>query len=150
MSEKKDIKQEERVLAGLAHGSILLGIFTNGLGGIATALVIWLTQKEKSAYAAGQALQSLVYQLATTVLTWLLWCCWGTAWLGMILPPLIANPDAYRATPPPGMWVGLGLIFVPLSIMGLITLYGLWGAVRCLSGHDFKYAIVGRWLENSR
>lgn len=150
MSEEQDIKQEERVLAGLAHGSILLGAFTNGLGGIAAALVIWLTQKEKSAYVAGQALQSLVYQIATTVLNWLLWCCWGTAWVGMILPSLIANPDAYHTTPPPGMWVGLGLIFVPLGIMGLLTLYGLWGAVRCLSGHDFKYAIVGRWLENSR
>jgi len=150
MSEEKVVKQEERVLAGLAHGSILLGTFTNGIGGIAAALVIWLTQKETSAYAAGQALQALIYQIAITILTWLLWCCWGIAWLAMFLPPLIVNPDAYQTAPPPGMWVGLGLMLVPFGIMGLTTLYGLWGAARCLSGHDFKYAIIGRWLEKSK
>jgi uncharacterized Tic20 family protein len=150
MGKEDVVKQEERVLAGLAHGSILLGILTNGIGGIAAALVIWLTQKEKSAYATGQALQALVYQITITVLTWLLWCCWGATWLGMLLPSLLANPDAYQATPPPGMWVGMGLMLVPFGIMGLTTLYGLWGAVRCLSGHDFKYVIIGRWLERQR
>jgi uncharacterized Tic20 family protein len=150
MNEERVITQEERVLAGVAHGSILLGIFTNGIGGIAAALIIWVTQKEKSAYAAGQALQALVYQVAATVLTWLLWCCWGVAWMGMLLPPLFANPDAYQAAPPPGLWVGLILMIIPFGIMGLITLYGLWGAVRCLSGHDFKYAIVGNWLETQK
>ena len=29
-------------------------------------------------------------------------------------------------------------------------LHGLWGAVRCWGGHDFRYAIIGRWLESHR
>jgi hypothetical protein len=33
MSTKLVPTQDEQVLASLAHGSILLGIFTNGLGG---------------------------------------------------------------------------------------------------------------------
>ncbi len=150
MSEERVTTQEERVLAGLAHGSILLGIFTNGIGGIAAALVVWLTQKEKSAYTAGQALQALVYQIATMVLTWIVWACWGCAWMALLLPPLMANPDAYQTTPPAGLWVGLILMIVPLGIMGLTVLYGLWGAVRCLGGHDFKYAVIGRWLESQK
>jgi uncharacterized Tic20 family protein len=136
------------MLAGLAHGSILLGIFTSGLGGMVAALVIWLVQKEKSAYVAGQALQALVYQAVTFIVTMLVWCCWGVLWMALLLPPLMSNPDAYQATPPPGLWIGLVLIVIPFFVWGLAILYGLWGAVRCFGGHDFKYAIVGDWLKS--
>lgn len=136
------------MLAGLAHGSILLGVFTSGIGGIVAALVIWLVQKEKSAYVAAQALQALVYQVMVFLMTMLVWCCWGVLWLLLFLPPLAANPSAYQVTPPAGLWVGLALMIIPIGFWGLTILYGLWGAARCLGGHDFKYAIVGNWLEN--
>jgi uncharacterized Tic20 family protein len=141
-------KQDEKVLAGLAHGSILLGLFTNGVGGVVAALVIWLLQKQKSAYVAAQALQALVYQTVVFLVTMAAWCCWGVLWMAMILPPVIANPAAYETTPPPGLWSGLILMVVPLGIWGLTILYGLWGAARCLGGHDFRYAVLGKWLES--
>ena len=150
MSEQNTVPQDERVLAGLAHGSILLGLFTSGLGGILTALVIWLTQKEKSTYVARQALQALGYQIATFLLTMVAWCCWGVLWMLMLLPPIFLNPDAYQAAPPAGLWAGLALMIVPFAIWGLTILYGLWGAVRCLGGHDFKYAIIGNWVEKQQ
>jgi len=150
MSEQVTIKQDERVLAALAHGSILLGLFTNGVGGIGAALVIWITQKEKSAYVAAQALQALVYQVVTLIMSMLVWGCWGVLWMLMFLPQIIANPAAYEATPPAGMWVGLTLMICPLGIWSLTVLYGLWGAVRSLSGHDFQYAVIGNWLERQR
>ncbi len=148
MSQDLTVNQDERVLAGLAHGSIVLGAFTSGIGGIVAALIIWLIQKEKSAYVAGQALQALVYQAVVFILTMLAWCCWGILWLALFLPPIMANPNAYQAAPPPGLWVGLFLMIIPLGFWGLTILYGLWGAVRCLGGHDFKYVIIGNWLES--
>ncbi len=150
MSQEKAIAKDEEVMAALAHGSILLSIFTNGIGGIVVALVIWLIEKEKSAYAAFQALQALVYQAAAFLLTMLAWCCWGVVWMLGFLPPLLANPEAYQDVPPPGLWIGMLLMVIPLAIWGLTILYGLWGAARCLGGHDFRYAIVGGWLENQR
>jgi uncharacterized Tic20 family protein len=60
MNEQLTIAQEDRLLASLAHGGILFGLVTNGIGGIAIALIIWLTQKGKSAYVAAQSLQALV------------------------------------------------------------------------------------------
>jgi len=36
---------------------------------------------------------------------------------------------------------------VPLGIWALTILYGLWGAVRCLGGRDFEYAIIGNWIK---
>jgi uncharacterized Tic20 family protein len=149
MSEQVAIpKQEERVLAGLAHGSILLGLLTNGVGGVVAALVIWLLQKQKSAYVAAQALQALVYQTVVFLVTMVAWCCWIMVWMILLLPPIIANPAAYETTPPPGLWAGLILMVVPLGIWGLTILYGLWGAVRCLGGHAFQYAVIGKWLES--
>ena len=148
MTDQTTVTQDEKALAALAHGSILLGVFTSGIGGIVTALVIWLVQKEKSAYVASQALQATVYQVATFILTTLAWCCWGLLWMLMFLPPLMANPDAYAYAPPAGLWVGMFLMVLPSGLWGLTILYGLWGAVRCLGGHDFKYAIVGNWLDS--
>jgi uncharacterized Tic20 family protein len=150
MSERLAPTQDERTLAGLAHGSILLGLFTNGVGGIVAALVIWATQKEKSPYAAAQALQSMVYQGVTFLIIMMAWCCWGMLYMLMIFVPLVNNPGAYEAAPPAGLWVGLFLMIVPVAIWGLIILYGLYGAARCLGGHDFKYAIIGNWLEGQR
>jgi uncharacterized Tic20 family protein len=147
MTEQITRTQDERVLAGLAHGSILLGLFTNGVGGIVAALVIWLLQREKSAYVAAQAIQALVYQAATFLVTMVAWCCWGVLWVAMFLPPMLADPGAYQTTPPPGLWIGIILMVVPIGIWGLTILYGLWGAVRCLSGRDFQYAVVGKWTE---
>jgi hypothetical protein len=60
------------------------------------------------------------------------------------------GPLEYDTSPPPGLWAGLILMIVPLGIWGLTILYGLWGAARCLGGHDFKYAIIGNWLESQR
>jgi hypothetical protein len=146
--EEKSVSRDKRGLAALAHGSILLGFFSNGIGGIIAALVIWLTQREKSAYVAGQALQALVYQAVTFVVIMLAWCCWGALWMLMILLPLFANPSAYETAVPAGFWVGLLLMVVPLGIWAIAILYGLWGAMRCFGGHDFKYVLIGRWVES--
>lgn len=146
MSERTVVSQEERVLAAVAHGSILLSLLTSGLGGIPVALVIWLTQKEESAYAAFQALQAAVYQVVTFVVSVSIWVCWGMAWMAMLLPPLFLNPGAYDKAPPAGLWVGLLLLVVPIAVSVLLVLYALWGTVRCLGGHDFEYAVIGRWL----
>lgn len=150
MSAETTVTQDEKALAALAHGSVLLGIFTNGMGGIVTALVIWLIQKEKSAYVAFQALQALVYQAVTFLVMMLGLCCWGIWFTAMMLVPLLSNPDAYQTAPPAGFWVGMASMVIPFGIWGLTILYGLWAAARCLGGHNFKYAIIGNWLNGQQ
>ncbi len=147
MNGKIITTQDERLLAGLAHGSILFGAFTSGIGGIAVSLVIWLTQKEKSTYVAAQSLQALVYQTAIFLLTSVAFCCWGLLWVAMLIPSLGYESSCCQTGLPPGFGAGLTLLLCPLGFWFLTILYGLWGAVRCLGGHDFRYAIVGSWLE---
>jgi hypothetical protein len=64
-----------------------------------------------------------------------------------LLIPLLANPSAYEEAPPVLMFITLALMIVPLGLMGLWTLYGLWGALRALQGADFKYLVVCRMLK---
>jgi hypothetical protein len=47
----------------------------------------------------------------------------------------------------PVFFISLGLMIVPLGLMGLWMLYGLWGAWRAIQGRDFRYIILGRMLE---
>jgi uncharacterized Tic20 family protein len=145
MTEEGTISQDERMLAALAHGSILLGIPTNGIGGIGAALLIWLTQRDRSPYVAFQALQALVYQTVITLASLVLFGCWGVFWVLLLIPSAAMGAPNYGG-PPVGFWVGFGLLACPLGLLAVLTLYGLWGAVRSFSGHDFRYFLIGDWL----
>lgn len=135
---------ENRLLAALAHGSVV----AQGIG-ILVGLLIYITQRDTSRYAAFQALQAAVYQLINLIITIVLWLFWGACY-GLSMIPLITqidtNPDA---APPAIFWISLSGMVVPLLYMVLVGLYGLWGAVRTWQGKDFRYPLVGNWLEKS-
>ena len=133
---------DERVTAALAHGVVIVAY---GLGAVGAA-VIWLLQKEKSKYIAFQALQAAVYQLVGLLVSIIGWSCWGCLY-GLSFIPMIANAEKYKDAPPPVFFISLGLMVVPLGLMGLWMLYGLWGALRAFQGRDFRYIVLGRMLE---
>jgi len=135
---------ENRLLAALAHGAVA----TQGIG-ILVGVVVYVTQRDKSHYAAFQGLQAALFQLANLIITIGLWVVCGILYgLSMIL--LIvqadANPDA---APPAIFWIAMISVVIPLIYMILIGLYGLWAAVRTWQGRDFKYPLIGDWLEKS-
>lgn len=137
---------EERTLATLAHASIILGPFTNYVGGALVALIIWVTQRQKSPFVRLQALQSLVFQLIVlglTILAWLLW----TAFYLLSLTPFFFQPDRYTDAPPVLFWLGLGSMVIPCGLTLLLPLLGLWAALRTYQGRDFRYPWLGDWLE---
>ena len=146
-TKEMGITGDERVLAALAHGGIVIGIFTSGFGGIVTALAIWITQKDKSVYVAQQSLQALLYQSIVFLLTSLAFMCWGLLWFLMLFPAITADYGAYQSGPPVGIWFGMMMMIFPCGFWLATFLYGLWGAFRCYGGHDFKYAFIGNWLE---
>ena len=135
---------ENRLLAALAHGSVV----AQGIG-ILVGIIVYINQREKSRYVAHQGLQAAVYQLINLIITVVLWLAWGVLY-GLSMIPLIrqaeTNPDA---APPAIFWISMILTVVPLIYMVLVSLYGLWGAVQTWQGKDFKYLILGNWLEKS-
>ena len=129
----------DRLLAALAHGLVLIN-FVGAVG----AAVIYATSREKSPYVAFQAAQAAVYQMVAFVLTVLCWLCWSGAYL-VSMVPIIANPNAYPE-PPWFFWAGMASMILPFLFTGLLYLYGLWGAVRCLQGRPFRYVLLGPWV----
>lgn len=142
MSEQeKSLSAEERLLAALAHGSVIL----QGLG-LLVGVLVYITQREKSRFAAFQALQAAVYQLIMMLFVIAMWVLWSLCY-ALSFIPIIGLPEG--AEPPLIFWLGLGSMFIPLAVMLVLGLYGLWGALRTWQGREFRYAVVGNWLERS-
>jgi len=114
---------DDQLMAALAHAGILITVIV--------ALIIWLTQKDKSKYVEFQAKQALVYQLAVSVVLAVLWV------MIMIIGFLT---------------MGIGFILaIPLMLLGLAAVaYGLYAAWETYQGKDFRYAIIGEMLAKSK
>ncbi len=139
MENQEQPTLESRILAGLAHASIVV----QGLG-ILVGVVLYVTQREKSRWVAFQALQAAVYQLLSMILVVALWVVWGVFYAISFIP-IMNLPD--NAPPPPIFWIGMGSMVIPLAVMVIIGLIGLWGGLRAFQGHDFHYPLIGGWLE---
>jgi len=140
--DQENKSTENRLLAALAHGSVV----AQGLG-ILLGVMVYTTQREKSRYVAFQALQAAVFQLVHLTIAIGLWVAWGIFY-GLSMIPLIQQAEANpNAAPPAIFWVSLISMVIPLIYMTGIGMYGLWAAVRTWQGKDFRYLVVGRWLE---
>jgi uncharacterized Tic20 family protein len=129
---------QENTWSMLAHLSILLNLFTGFLGPVA-ALIIYLVYKDRSRYIAYQSLQSAIFQLITWIGVGLviggLWLI--TLLLSVVLIGLLCMPFTLLAT--------IILLLVPLASL----VYGVYGAIRCSDGEDFRYWLVGDWVRST-
>ena len=117
----------------LAHLSVLVNLVTGFFGPLA-ALLIYLIYKDRSRYVAFHALQSMIFQLI----------CWvgggaivGAAWA--ISGSLVAV-------------FGLGCLLMPFALLLTVALvmapvYSIAGAVECSQGRDFRYWLIGDWIQ---
>jgi uncharacterized Tic20 family protein len=148
--------QDDKVVAALAHA----------LGPL-IAIIVWATQKDKSPFVAFQSLQALVYQLTGFVGMLVGMGCYMCSFLGVFggvfaFIPLgaIGAAATEGSEAAEGFAALIGLLIsaltmvLPFAIFGLIflaaiafLLYGLWAALSVFQGNDFRYVVIGRWLE---
>jgi uncharacterized protein len=108
--------KDERNLAMFAHLSALVGLIFPAGGNVIAPLVVWLTQREKSAFVADQSLEALNFNI--TVLLAEIVC-------GLLL--II------------GIGVVLGLV------LGIVWLVGtIIGAIRASEGQRFRHRFTLR------
>jgi uncharacterized Tic20 family protein len=140
--------QEDKIMAALAHVSVLLPLM-----GVIAPIVIWATQKEKSAFVGFQALQAAAYQISLILVWFGGMGCYLCSFFGMfILIPgglLFAESDAAWLAPLFGL-----PFFLPFAVIGTMLLamlvfvvYGLVAAVLVLQGRPFRYVLVAHWIE---
>ena len=132
--------ENERNWAAAAHGSALLNLFVPGIGGIIGALVILLTQKEKSAWVAFHSKQSLVFQSVVFII--LLVVVGGSWAVGFIFSFLTIGFGALIAVPVMFVTFFLGIV---IGAAGMV--YSLYGAYRVYQNQSFEYALAGNWVK---
>lgn len=126
---------QEQNWAMVAHLSILLNLFTGFLGPV-VAVIIYLVYKDRSRYVAYQSLQATIFQLITWVgVGLLIGAIWlVTAFLSVFLIGLLCIPFSLLGT--------VLFLFMPLASL----VYGVYAAVKCSSGEDFRYWLIGDWV----
>ncbi len=126
--------EEERTWAMLAHLTVLINLFTGLLGPVA-ALIIYLVYRDRSRYVAYQSLQSVLMQVI--------------AWLGGGLLAAILWVVAALLT-----IVCIGVLLYPVAMLVSLlpiaaVVYGIYAAIQCNEGRDFKYWQIGDWLRST-
>jgi tetratricopeptide (TPR) repeat protein len=123
-NSRKNTHPQERILAALAHGGIILSIT-----GLLVPAFIWITEREKSNYVAFQSLQALVFQVMVTALQ----ISAGIFTFGIFVATTLAKPPGsiFWVYPLTG-----GLIFL---FQVIIWLFGLKAIISTLQGKQFTY-----------
>jgi len=128
----------ERIMAVLSHLSILVPHL-----GIILPLILWLANLKNAPYAAYQSKQAFVFHLADIIITWIIIS------IAVLMGFLSFGALAGGFTE--GL-VTLGVGFLGI-ILGLYVLhigpiiYGIIAAVHVSSGRDFRYWLIGEWVQ---
>ncbi len=130
--------QDDRIWAAIAHGSGFVVFF-----GPIIPVILWFTQRKRSAYIAFQALQAMVYQ-SLFFWSWVL-----LAPLLAILVVVVMVFAGLLLAQDQGKQFLIGVLPQLLmwgTILGTFLVYtgiGVWGAIASLRGRDFRYPFFG-------
>jgi uncharacterized Tic20 family protein len=135
---------DERSLAALAHLSMWLNFFVPGLGFIA-ALVIAVTQHQRSVFVYRQGVQAAVYQLFLLLLSIVIFI------VSVLL--ILVGVGVSQATDSNVVWLVVPLLLFGLLIIGLFMLvallYTLVAAYGTYQGRDFRYPVIGNLADRA-
>jgi uncharacterized Tic20 family protein len=135
---------DERIMAALAHLSAILPMW-----GILAPIVIWLTQREKSRWAAFQALQAIAFQIVVILVYIIGFACYMGSFFALMIGGVLGSQ---MGSFEPAFGVSFALPFLVLFLLLGVTLlsisYGIVAAVSTFQGKNFRYAIIGRRLED--
>lgn len=145
---------DEWTAAALAHASVLLTLILGMAGGVgalvgpAVPLAMYFGYRRRSRFVAFHALQAFVYQVAGMLLYAILAAVLAigvaVAWtvsglLSAVLVGLLLMPFALLLT----LLMALLLAGAPFAWLG----YGLYGAYQVYQGRNYRYWLIGEWLE---
>jgi uncharacterized Tic20 family protein len=141
-ADRPTTTSEERLWASLGHFSGVLMA-----AGVVVPAIVWATQREKSRFVTFQAIQAIAYQILFFLAYLTITICLALTMSAVLIALVAANPriDPESFIAFPLVQFGfMGFIFLALGVSVLISLIA--GGL-CLSGNNFRYPILGAWLE---
>lgn len=141
-----DEEKEDHVAAAISHSTCIFLLW-----GIFTPLFFWITQKDRSSFLRFQTLQAAIYQGLGTLAYFLVSAVYMVSIFGMFGAALYASglPRGSQVSPAFALAVIPMLCFMAVFVIGgpLYQLFGFIATVRTLRGHNYRYPLLGRFLE---
>jgi uncharacterized Tic20 family protein len=132
---------DARIASAFAHASILLpGI------GILVPIILWSYRKKYSHFVRNQTLQALIFQLLQWI--WIQLIALIVFFVVFIFASISTashlTPEVYSSR----MLTAIIISSIVIAIGWFIyLLFGVIGAVVCLTGRNYRYPFLGQWID---
>jgi uncharacterized Tic20 family protein len=145
-----DETQEDNWVSGVCHATAVLQLW-----GVITPLIVWFSQRERSARLRFQSMQAFVYQLIAVAAYILGMAAYMVFFFGLFFTMILGSSmsESRNIQGPPALMMAvffgvmiLFWIFV-IIIMPIYYLLAGWAGLRVLRGHHFRYPILGKIIE---
>jgi uncharacterized Tic20 family protein len=142
--------QEDNWVSGVCHATAILQMW-----GVITPLIVWFSQKERSAHLRFQSMQAFVYQMIAVAAYMLGMAAYMLFFFGMFFSLILGTTRGGSGDlqGPPAIMMAIFLgamlifwLFVMIS-MPIYYLLAGWAGLRVIHGHHFRYPILGKIIE---
>jgi uncharacterized Tic20 family protein len=145
-----DEAKEDNWVAGICHATAILQLW-----GVVTPLIVWFSQKERSARLRFQSIQAAVYQIIAFVVYMLGMAVYMAFFIGMFLTLILGGSmggSNELQGPPALLMMGFFAVmiifwFVMMIVMPIYYLLAGLASFRVIRGHQFRYPILGYLIE---
>lgn len=140
-------EHEDRWVAAMGHVSVIIYLW-----GILAPLTAWIMQGKRSLFLKFQSAQTVAYQVFVNGV----YVASGVIpFFGVLMLFVLTGLESGPGQPTtPSQMIGLTVFGVSMLVFMLFILaiplfhiYGQWAGYRVLKGHDFRYPLVGKWVE---
>jgi uncharacterized Tic20 family protein len=141
-----DEDHEFRWVAAMGHFSILIFLW-----GMLAPLTAWILYGKHNQFLKFQSIQTLFYQAATTILYFVALFMYLFGFLLLaVATTAIGGPDLNSSTGILSIVIFgafLLITFLIILFIPLLHILGQWAGYRVLKGDNYRYPLVGRWVE---
>ncbi|MBN2501065.1 MAG: DUF4870 domain-containing protein [Anaerolineales bacterium] len=127
--------REDQLIAVLSHAGFLIPFW-----GVIVPVILWFSEKNRSALLRFQSLQAAIFQLTSIFLIYFSFGCYV---LSVFVPALISNANYNLALTL--VEIGSNIINLMFLIGGpLYLLFGCIAVWRVSKGYDYRYPLLGK------
>lgn len=142
-----DEPHQERVAASMGHFGIVYPLW-----GMLVPFIFLAAKGGRSRYLKFESLQIIVFQAISTVVTLGLGVLAFIILLASVLPVMVSLQTGAPLDMPPmeslfGFFIFLICLMVIVLVVPLYQILGQWAGLRILQGREYRYPLVGRWVE---
>lgn len=139
-----DESHEERVAVSMGHFGIVYPLW-----GMLVPFVFLAARGGRSRYLKFESLQIIVFQAISTLMTLGLGALAFLILLAALLPFVINSSAAFGPSMESlfAFLIFLICLMVILLVVPLYQILGQWAGLRVLQGREYRYPLVGRWVE---